>query len=455
MTSAPSNEIPFKRRILGAGFWTLAGYGAAYPIRLLSSVVMTRLLAPQMFGVIAIAYLVMTALAMFSDVGLGQNIIQSTRGADRDFLNTAWSIQIVRGVILSLIGVVLSIGLWIIHSLGWVPKSSVYADPYLPSVIAVVSLGAAIGGLQSTKVAEAHRLLSIGRVTLIGVIGQVATVVCTIGWALIDRSIWALVAGGLFSAALTVLLSHVWLPGIDNRWKWDKSAVHEIVHFGKWIFLSSILGFLANNADRVLLGGFVDSTVLGIYSIALNMSNAVGQPLSRIVDVSFPALSEVARDRSTELKRFLYRFHVPITAFTYLCAGALIVSGNSIIALMYDRRYHEAGWMLEVLAVGLLSVPFNLSVYSLLARGLSKLFSNVVAICTVATLLFIPLGYHFFGVAGAMWGIVAGRLSFVPATIFYQYKHGLLNPLVEVALLPAILAGMLLGEGVNVALSRW
>jgi O-antigen/teichoic acid export membrane protein len=89
-----------KGRVLSAGVWSLVGFGLNYAIRLGSSLVMTRLLVPQMFGVMAIAQMVLMGLAMFSDVGLTQNIIQSRRGADPIFLNTAWSVQILRGLLL-------------------------------------------------------------------------------------------------------------------------------------------------------------------------------------------------------------------------------------------------------------------------------------------------------------------------------------------------------------------
>ena len=69
-------------------------------IRFGSNLVMTRLLVPQMFGVMAIATVIMVGLAMFSDLGLRQSIVQSRRGSDPVFLNTAWSVQIVRGLIL-------------------------------------------------------------------------------------------------------------------------------------------------------------------------------------------------------------------------------------------------------------------------------------------------------------------------------------------------------------------
>src|SRR5262249_41516180 len=94
-----------RRRVLKAGRWTLAGYGIGLGFRFGSSLLLTRLLVPEMFGVMAIATTVMVGLAMFSDVGLKPNVVQSKRGGDAVFLNTAWMIQILRGVMLCIMGV--------------------------------------------------------------------------------------------------------------------------------------------------------------------------------------------------------------------------------------------------------------------------------------------------------------------------------------------------------------
>src|SRR5215831_13914608 len=88
------NRISLKQRVLNAGTWSLAGYGLNQAIRFGTNLLATRLLVPEMFGVMAIANLVMVGLAMFSDFGLKLNIIQSKRGNDPAFLNTAWVAQI-------------------------------------------------------------------------------------------------------------------------------------------------------------------------------------------------------------------------------------------------------------------------------------------------------------------------------------------------------------------------
>jgi len=98
--TADESTISLRSRVFGASVWVLAGFGASQVIRLGSSLIMTRLLMPEMFGVMAIANIFLVGLALFSDLGLRQNIIQSKRGDDPLFLNTVWTIQILRGAVL-------------------------------------------------------------------------------------------------------------------------------------------------------------------------------------------------------------------------------------------------------------------------------------------------------------------------------------------------------------------
>jgi O-antigen/teichoic acid export membrane protein len=450
MLRTEPSALSLKRRVFGASLWSMAGFALSYVVRLGSSLLMTRLLVPEMFGVMSIAMTLMTGLAMFSDLGLRPSIIQNPRGGDPAFLNTAWLIQIFRGLLLFGMGLCISLFILAAIHFGLVPRNSVYADPLLPSVVGAISLSTLITGFQSTKFAEASRELSLGRVTQVRMAAQIAGLICMIGWALADRSIWALVAGSLCASLVTTVLSHIWLPGVSNRWQWDRTAFHELFHFGKWIFVSSILGFFANNADRVMLGGVVDSSTLGVYSIAYTICDAVIQILNKLIsEVSYSAFSELARERSEELKRNYYRIHFVTASFAYFCSGALIVSGQSLIRVLYDPRYEQAGWMLAILAVGLLAVPSNLSMYCLLARGLPKLFSTLVAI-RVASAILILIGFFTFGVSGALWGIALSRLSLVPFTIYYQVKFRLFDLSKELLLLPTFFLGLLVGSGFTV-----
>ena len=145
MAPKPSPDpSTLKQRVLRASGWNIAGYALSQAIRLGSNLVMTRLLVPEMFGVMTIATMVMMILSLLSDLGLRQNIVQSRRGDDPAFLDTAWVLQIVRGLILWLGALGLSIALHLANLGGMLPAKSVYGSPVLPFVIAASSLSASI-----------------------------------------------------------------------------------------------------------------------------------------------------------------------------------------------------------------------------------------------------------------------------------------------------------------------
>ena len=92
---------------------------------------MTRLLVPEMFGLMSIVSVLIMGLSLFSDLGLRPSIIQSKRGRDERFLNTIWSFQIIRGFSIWGVSVLVAIGVYIGQILLWMPANTVYAEPLL------------------------------------------------------------------------------------------------------------------------------------------------------------------------------------------------------------------------------------------------------------------------------------------------------------------------------------
>jgi O-antigen/teichoic acid export membrane protein len=450
------NRTSFRRRVLSAGTWSLAGYGLSNIIRLAGNLVMARLLVPEAFGLMAIAIVLLGALTMFSDIGLNASIVQSKRGDDPTFLNTAWVAQIFRGMILFSLALGACLVLVSLQRRAIIPQHSVYADPSLPAMLAVMSVNFVIGGLLSTKLFEANRNLSFRRLTTMELAAQVVGLLCTLGWALIDRSVWALVAGAFGWTLTRTVMSHTHLTGVPNRWMWDRSAFQAILHFGKWIFLSSILGFLVAHGDRLLLAGLLGPNAFGLYVIAYLIFSSIEQAVTKFIQsVSFPALSEVARERPAHLKSNYYRFHAAIGSFTYFCAGALIISGNTLIGVLYDHRYEQAGWMLQILAAALLTIPFRVASVSVVAMGLPKLQTLTIAAQAVSLYILVPVGFHFFGLQGALAGIVASYFAVLPTTVIYKIRYKLLDYRLESLMLLAVLAGMAAGKGFNLVVGSF
>ncbi|WP_284451105.1 oligosaccharide flippase family protein, partial [Methylophaga thalassica] len=302
-----------KSRIINAGSWTIFGHLTSQLLRLLSNLIMTRILVPEMFGVMAIANIIIVGLAMFSDLGLKQNIIQSKRGEDPIFLNTVWSVQIIRGFILGFVCLVFVYILNVFNESGLISKDSVYASELLPQVLILLALSPIIQGLESTKLACANRALYLKRIVTLELVAQLFGLAFMLTWVYFDQTIWALVVGAIFSGIVKTSLSHLILPGHPNKLSWEKQSFDEIFRFGKWMFLSSILGFLISQGDKLLIGGLISSVAFGLYSIATLLYVSLEGVVSKLIsNVAFPALGEINRNNPLEIKKKYYKIRLPI-----------------------------------------------------------------------------------------------------------------------------------------------
>ena len=231
--------------VLKAVGWSMAGYVSGYGLRLASSLIMTRLLVPEMFGVMAVATIVQVIASMLCDVGLRQSVIQSRRGDQQVFLNTAWTLQIIRGgVIWSACAICAALLAWG-SAIGVFSPSSVYAEPQLPAIIAAMALSSLILGFQSTKSMTSDRHLNQRQLAVVELIAQGVGLAASITAGYLTRSIWSFVFGALVAAFAAVLLSHWYLRGPSNRFRVDHESLIELLSFGRWVLVSSIFTVLA------------------------------------------------------------------------------------------------------------------------------------------------------------------------------------------------------------------
>jgi O-antigen/teichoic acid export membrane protein len=172
-------------------------------------------------------------------------------------------------------------------------------------------------------------------------------------------------------------------------------------------------------------------------------------------DVSFPAFSEIVRDRAENLKANYYRFLAVIASVAYLAGGAFMTFGGSLINHLYDARYEAAGWILQLLAAILITVPFRLATQSFLALGMPKLQSNVVILRLVVLFSATPIGFYCFGLEGAVLGIVLSHFSVIPLIALYNVRHKLFDLRKELYLLVFLPLGAGAGKVAAVALMHW
>jgi O-antigen/teichoic acid export membrane protein len=417
-----------KQRALSAAVWVLSGSVASGVIRLLTNLVLTRLLFPEAFGLMLMASTVIFIVIMLSDVGIQQSIIRAPHGDDPLYLDTAWFFQIARGWVLWVAASLLALMLHIAATSGWVPSGSTYADPALPWVIVVSSFGAVIQGFQATDLATASRRFIVKPVVLLEVATQLLGVVVIVALAWWIRSVWALVIAGLVTTFAHAALSHVVLRLHRNRLRIDRHFLAELFTFGKWLALSSAVSVFVTSGPGLIMGALVGPQMLGLFSIAINLASAFDGALNSLFSrVVLPAMSEVNRDQPERVAQTLHRLRWRIDPAMLLASGALFALAPAIIEFLYDDRYLAAGPMLQVLSLALAFGRFSVAqqVYLALNEPRYQVVLNVAR--AVSLYVTVPVAFHFYGLSGAMVAIALREVVSIPLIFWFNSKHQLNN----------------------------
>jgi O-antigen/teichoic acid export membrane protein len=423
-----------------AGLWSMAELGSSYALRLGSNLIMTRLVLPEAFGLMAMVTLVHVALMLMSDLGVEQNVVRSERGDEPHFLRVAWTVQLVRCSVLALL-VIGAAGLLALVAPHLAPAGTVYADPDLPALIAVSALVLVFTGLESTNKFLAARRLQLHWNALVAVVSQVIGLIAMVAIAWISPSVWSLLAGMMVGSATRALLSHLMLPGPSMRLTWDREIAREMWHFGKWIIGASGIGLVAQNADRVFLGAVLSKEAFGFYVIAVLWVSAATGIVTRINNqIALPLFSAVARDRPWDATRVYERysrisFGVAITLFLLLVFGS-----GLLIRLLYPDSYLPAASYMPFLALGALVERFEPLSILLLSRGNTRILALQSLVGALAVVIGLVIGYNLFGIEGALVATVLSPLiAMLP--IIAQARDTLgRSPRPELLALAAILA---------------
>lgn len=437
--SAPTERL--RALAVRASVFEVSAYGGTQLLRLGSNLILSRLLFPEAFGLAALVSIFNTGLVMLSDVGIEPAVIQNSRGDEQRFLDTAWTIQVVRGFLLYGVALLLA----------W-PLALVYREPQLAWLTAVGSLSVVLAGLNSTSLYTLRRRLATGTLALIELGSQVAAVLVMIGWALLHPTVWLLVGGALAGAAFKMVASHAIPIGYRNRMGWDAAAKDAIKDFGKWILGASAVYFVSRQGDRLLLGRFLGVAELGIYSIAVFLSEAMSAVITRITHgVLYPVLSRVRLEGEARVREVYYRARLALDALSLPALGLLTVLGPWAIHLLYDERYVQAGWMLQALAfrVATSCVLIPCETY-LFSTGQTRygLFQNVTRMVWI--MIGVPVGWHVLGLRGLVYAVALSELPVFFVLWPPSRARGMLRPVLELRAAGlygvGLLAGLLLGQ---------
>ena len=416
------------RFLLKGTLWTGAAFGLALLLRFVTNIILARLLAPQLFGIMLLVNSFKTGIELISDVGVGQNIIYHQNANDQEFYNTAWTLQAIRGLVLWLLAFILA-----------APFAHFYESPILLYVVPLTAFNFVLSGFSSVSISLLLKRLQIARYSMFEVVVAFVSSAAFVLFAYFWPTIWALVYGGLFGSAVPMIGSYFLLPDIKQRVYLSKRFAVQILHFGKWVFASSIVYFLSTNFDRLYLAKVIPLDLLGVYGIARSMSELVGLLTLRFGNiVIFPLISSHAQMARSELRKQLFSIRLIFLLLTGVCFSLIATTADLLIRLLYDERYQAAVWMLPLLIIGSwFSVLAFVNESTLL--GLGKPSYGAISNASKFTFLVIalPLGVAGFGLLGGILVIAfCDLVRYFPLLIGQKREHfsfGLQDALVTVA----------------------
>lgn len=382
--------------LFGIG-WSGLAQLATLSIRLASNLILTRLLAPEVYGLLGSALAVLTTLEWLSDLGIQPALVRHPQGMTPDFLSTGWSMGISRGVGISILASVLA----------W-PLALLYRQPEWAGVLLVLALRPFLMALRSPGIPVLRRGLHY-RALFIDEVAQTAvgTVVALL-LALWLHSVWAVVGGTLAGAVTAVVVSYLLTP-FRPRWNWDPSAATGIYELGHQVFFNTLVMALLLSLPQLLGLRFVDAVEFGYYTVAFTLATVAESLLTRGCDVYFAMLSRM-KDGPGRLA-----WHRTIShrvALLGMPMGALLVLlGPLVIRQLYDPRYAPAGVLFAVLIARLMlrvfgQVQFQLLLVTAQVRLATRAYVVAVVVQVACLFAFVPY-----------WGVLGLALSVFVTTL--------------------------------------
>ena len=416
------------RAIQGGGILIIGDLYANF-VRLAANLIMTRLLFPEAFGLMLIVNLVFAGLSMLSDLGIRGAIIVKKEVIDDAYIHTAWTMGVIRGLALGLIALLLAY-----------PVSQFYQQEQLFGLIAIVSLSPVIQGLTSPYPILFEKGVRLGRVVVWNSVTQTVAIAILLTWVMIYPTIWALAAHGVVAAIIGAVSSYYFFPSGRMRLAWHRDSAWEIFRIGRWIFVASGLTFLARQGDSLIISKWVTAEQLGIFSIAITFAKLAEVLVERMSwSLLFPVYAEIQAGTGERFNAQLRKVKLVLYG---MCAPIVLVFalfGRDIITLLYDPRYHGAGWMLEIMAAGsaffaagaaILNIPMSFG--DSFRHMWLQVFRFAVLLGTMT------VGGYVAGIVGLVIGIALAQMFFYPILRIVTHKYGIRDYLPDIAFLTII-----------------
>jgi O-antigen/teichoic acid export membrane protein len=401
-----TTEGTFRERVFRSGAWVVASSFGARGIEFTRSIILARLLMPEVFGLMGIASFIINGLDSVTQTGTGAALIHRQEQA-KEVYDTAWVIGLARGLVLA--GAVALAAPYV---------ADFYHRPVLDGVLKLVAVGLIVRGGSNINLILYRRDLDFKRLAIVEQVGTAvgAAIVVALAWWL--RSIWALIIGNLITSVCQVAFSYIIQPEWP-RLRFRLKTAKELYRYGRFVAWAGVVIFLTLEADNAIVGKLLGMEALGFYVLAYSLANLPATHITYVIsNVMLPSYSKLQGE--PERLREVYLKVLKVTSTLTLPTAA----GLAFLAPDFVRVVYGPKWLPMVAALQLLCIH--------------GAFRSVAA---VNGPLYMAMGKPSYG-----FYLNAVRLVFMLAFIFpFAYWRGIEGVSIAVTI---PLAGMLIASTV-------
>ena len=405
-----STDGSIYRKIFRSTVWVGLSKICLNSLSLIRSIILARLLAPEVFGLMSICLIAVRGLELFSQTGVTAALIHKQDNFD-EAKDTAFSVMIIRGFILGTI-------LFFLAPI----FSQYYDETVLEQILKFMCLIFILNGFHNINIVKYEKELDFKRLTFLEQSENIFNFVFIVAMAYYYRSIWALVFGQIASSLYRLIFSYVLIRG-HGRIRFNKGIARDLFSYGKYITALTIVLFITSEIDNLFIGKLLGMEVLGFYVIAYTLSNFPATHISKIIStVLFPAYSKLQHDFKQLRELYLTMVDL-ISKFTFPAFCGMFILSKEIIIFVYGSKWENSIDVLRVLCI--FAVIRSISsingyVYNAIGKPYISFYVNISKLIIILLIIY-PLT-NLFGIMGAAYAITIPTLITFPVTTYIMKK---------------------------------
>jgi lipopolysaccharide exporter len=404
-----------RAKVVRGGTWLGAGSAAEQVARFARNMILTRILAPNAFGAMAIVMSCSSIIGTLTDVGQRAAVIQNPRGREKAYLNAGWWMGMGRAV--CMYGIIFVAAPFVGHF---------YGNAELCGLLRVALLSTLFEGAMSPRSILPEKNMKFGRWMVISNGGAICGVITTVILSFYIRDVWALAIGSCSENFFRCLLSYILCPGLPSL-GWDRHVVRELYKFSRAVVGLSFLNLIFSRTDIFVMGKLYSTTTLGLYTMGVMLVQTPSSFLTKMMgQILFPSFAHVQDDKDRinriliETTSWMILLGLPWVVAIYLCY-------QSLLTVIYGARYIAAAGPLAVAAIVVFLNVLNAAITCVFnGIGLPALHRRAVAASAVVMLIAIYPACRLLGVVGGqVSALLAIILSYILQVVRMRGLTGL------------------------------